>query len=51
MGGSFPGGIFHGEREFFMKGAPIFSALLKKRSEIKLKNRLFQPKVRSNIKT
>jgi hypothetical protein len=34
---SFNGGMFHGGREFFMKGVPDFPVLFKKRKEIKLK--------------
>jgi hypothetical protein len=45
------GRIFHGGREFSVKGAPNFPALFKKRVEIKEKSKFFQPKVRTNIKT
>ena len=51
MGGPFQGGIFHGGRELFMKRAPDFLALFKKRWEIKfLKKQIFQLEIRSNIK-
>jgi hypothetical protein len=43
VGGSFHGEIFHGALEF--------PALFKKQSEVKYKNKFFQLKVRSNIKT
>jgi hypothetical protein len=51
MEGSFHGGILHGEREFFMKGTPDFPALFKNDQKLNTKNKLFQLKVRSNIKT
>jgi hypothetical protein len=52
LGESFRGGCFLGVRDISMKGAPDFPALFKKRSEIKFKkNKFFQLKVRSNIRT
>jgi hypothetical protein len=39
VGGPFHRGSFHGGRDIAVKGAPDFPALLKKRSEIKLKKK------------